>query len=113
MPILSLLVVNLRLPLFHMAKRFIWIIVKQQHINEFTIGYKSFIEQVEKCMYTMFGEIAYPFIKATNVKKNTNMLALIMFYETRSDKNLLDCSDVLGTTTTKENRKKNHKRRRI
>ena len=39
MPMLSFLVENHRLPLFHMAKRFIWINETKQLINEFTIGY--------------------------------------------------------------------------
>ena len=62
------------LPLFHMAKSFIWFNETKIRINEFTIGYmiipglnvnKSFREQVEICMYTTFGEITQPFIKAT------------------------------------------------
>ena len=36
-------------------------------------------------MYTTFGEITQPFIKATLAKNNTSVLVLIMFYETRSD----------------------------
>ena len=36
-------------------------------------------------MYTKFGEITQHFIKATLSKKNTSVLALIIFYETRSD----------------------------
>ena len=36
-------------------------------------------------MYTTFGKITQPFIKSTLAKKNTNVLAFIMFYETRSD----------------------------
>ena len=91
---LSLLGANYRLPLFHMAKRFIWLNETKKRINEFTIGYminpglnvnKAFREQVEKCMYTTFGEITQPFIKATLSKNNTSVLALIMFYETRAD----------------------------
>ena len=67
---------------------------KKKCINEFTIGYminprlsfnKSFKEQVEKCMFTTFGEIKKPFIKAKLEKNNTSVLALIMFYETRAD----------------------------
>ena len=57
-----------------MAKRFIWINETKKLINEFIIVYtinavlnvnKSFIEQVEKYMYTKFGEITQPFIKST------------------------------------------------
>ena len=75
-----------------MAKHFIWINEAKKHIIEFTIGYminpylnnKAFIEQLEKCMHTTFGEIIQPFIKSTLVKKNTSVLALIFFYVTRS-----------------------------
>ena len=34
-------------------------------------------------MYTTFGEITQPFIRDTLAKKNTGVLALLMFYETR------------------------------
>ena len=37
-------------------------------------------------MLNIFGVITQPFIKATLLKNNTSVLALIMFYETRSDK---------------------------
>ena len=59
MPMLSLLGGNHRLPLFHMAKRFIWFHKTKQRLNEFTTGYmvnpnlninKSFREQVDKFM---------------------------------------------------------------
>ena len=42
---------------------------------------KTFRDQTEKCMYTTFGGITQLFIKATLLKKNTSVLALIMFYE--------------------------------
>ena len=57
-------------------------------MNEFTIGYMinpslnaniAFIEQVKKCMYSIFGETAQPFIKATLAKNNTSVLAIVMF----------------------------------
>ena len=73
-PMLSLLGANHRLPIFHMVKHFIWINETKQRMNEFTIGYminpglnvnKFFREQVEKCMYTTFGEITQHFIKST------------------------------------------------
>ena len=62
----SLLRTNHCLPLFHMAKTFIWIEETKERINEFLIGYvinltfninKSFREQVNKCMKTTFGAI--------------------------------------------------------
>ena len=87
MPMLSLLGANHRLSLFHMDKRFIWVHETKQRIKTFTIGYmispglnfnKSFREQVEKCMYTKFGEITQPFIISTLAKNNTSVLALII-----------------------------------
>ena len=56
-----------------MAKHFILLNETKQLINKFTIGYiinpglnvnKAFREQVEKCMFTTFGEITQPFIKS-------------------------------------------------
>ena len=85
---------NHRLPLFHMAEHFIWLNEKKKLINEFTIGYiinpglnvnKNFREQVEKYMLTTFSSIKKPFIKATLENINTSVLALILFYRTRSE----------------------------
>ena len=45
---------------------------------------KEFREQVETCMFTTFGEITQLLIKATLVKNNTSVLALIMFYDARA-----------------------------
>ena len=45
---------------------------------------KAFRHQVEKCIYTTFGEITEPSIKATLSKNNTSVLALIISYETRA-----------------------------
>ena len=47
---------------------------------------KSFREQVEKCMFTTFGKITKPFIKATSAKHYTSVLAIIILYETIADK---------------------------
>ena len=104
-PMLSLLGVNNCLPLFHMAKRFIWLNEKKKRMNEFTIGYminpglnvnRDFREKVEKCMYTKFGEITQHFIKSKLAKKNISVLALIMFYgkisdNTKKDYRVLSC----------------------
>ena len=74
MPMLPLLGGNHRLPLLHMAKRFIWINEENKCNNEFTVGYminpglnakKNSREQGKKCMFTTFGEITQPFIKPT------------------------------------------------
>ena len=91
MPMLSLLGANHRLPLCHMAKRFIWINESKKRINAFAIGYminlglnfnKAFREQVIFLMLTTFGKITHPFIKTTLAKNNTSVLVLIIFYET-------------------------------
>ena len=77
-----------------MAKLFIWRNETKKRNNEFLIGYimnpglnvkKDFRYQVEKCMCTTFGEITQHFIKATLSKKNTSVLSLIMFYDTRAE----------------------------
>ena len=90
---LPLLGMNNRLPLSHMDKRFIWNNETKTCINEFAIGYmintglnfnKAFRDQVEKCMYTTFGEITQPFIKSTLSKNNISALELLMLYETRA-----------------------------
>ena len=72
MPMQSLLGANNCLPLFHMAKSFIWIGETKEFFNDFLIGYminptlninKAFIEQVNKCMKTPFGAITQPHIR--------------------------------------------------
>ena len=63
--------VNNRLPLLHMAKRFIWIHEKYELINGFDFVCminptfhvdKSFKEHVSKCMNNMFGSLKPTFI---------------------------------------------------
>ena len=85
MPMLSLLGGNHCLPLFHMSKRFICL-NGGKRINQFTIVYminpnfyvnKSFREQVEHCMKTIFGEITQTFIRATLLKKEINSFGII------------------------------------
>ena len=74
MSMLPLLGDNHRLPLLHMAKRFIWLEETGELINEFEIRYminpslngnKDFRYQVEKCMNTKFGALTQYFIKNT------------------------------------------------
>ena len=93
MPMLSLLGWDHHLPLLHMAKRFIWLNETKKLINEFLIGYiinpdlndnKPFRDQVEKVMYTTFGKITQPLLKATLSKNNTSVLELIMFFDKRA-----------------------------
>ena len=47
---------------------------------------KSFRKLVGKFIFTTFGVITQPFIKATLPKQNTSVLALILFYDTIEDK---------------------------
>ena len=92
MHIKSLLGTNHRLPLAHMAKRYIWLEEKNQRINEFYIGYmmnpnlsinRDFNEQVKICTKTTFGTTTQQHISKILLKPNTRVLALVMFYETR------------------------------
>ena len=46
---------------------------------------KAFREQVYKCMKTTFYEITQYFIRATLSKNKTRVLALLMFYDKRSE----------------------------
>ena len=93
----SLLGTNHRLPLSHMAKSYIWLELKNEHINEFSIGYminpnlsinKAFKEQMKKSMKTTFGATTQQHISKILSKYNTRVLALFMFYETRQKKTL-------------------------
>ena len=68
---LPLLGANYLLPLSHLAKRFIWLNEEEKRINKFAIGYmintglnvnKYFRYQIERCMYTTFGESTQPFV---------------------------------------------------
>ena len=53
---------------------------------------KAFKEQVNKCMNNLFDAITQPNIKTRLEKKRTRVLALLMFYETRTNtKNLSKC----------------------
>ena len=91
-PILSLLGINNHLPLLHISKRFVYLHHIEERINEFAISFmlnptlhvnKSFKEQIEKFMNDTFGTLTQPFIINTVKKKNTCVLSLVMFYETR------------------------------
>ena len=55
-------------------------------INPYFNVNKSPREKVERFMYNIFGEITQPFIKSKLLENNTSVLALIIFYETRSDR---------------------------
>ena len=92
MPMLPLMGVNHRLPLFHMAKHFIW--VEEKSINEFAIGYmintdlivrKSFRYQVENVCTLHLVKSHNLLLKPHCQKRKTSVLSLIIFYETRAD----------------------------
>ena len=51
---------------------------------------KAFIEQVLKCMYTIFVETTQPFSKSTLSKNNTSLLAFVLFYETKENNFMRD-----------------------
>ena len=88
----SLLGTNHRLPLYHMAKSYIWLEEKNKRINEFSIGYtmnqnlntnKVFREQVKVFMKTTFSESTMTKISRILLKPNTRVLALVMFFQNR------------------------------
>ena len=75
-----------------MAKSYIWPEEINERINEFSIGYminpnlsinKAFKEKVTKCMKTKFGANTQQHISKILSEKNTRVVALFMFYETR------------------------------
>ena len=77
-----------------MAKSFIWTEETKECINEVYIGYmintilnikKAFREQVDKCTNNTLGEIPQHQIIITLSKKNTRVLELLLFYETRQN----------------------------
>ena len=88
----SMLGDNCRMPLLHMSKSYIWLEEKNQRINEFSIGYmmnptlyrnRHFKDQVKVCFKHTFGpDITYHINKILQ-KKNTRVLALVIFYESR------------------------------
>ena len=86
MPVLSLLGANHCLPLFHMAKSFIWLEETKERINKFLIGYmvnptlnisKAFREQVTKCMNITFVAITQPHIITIFKKEEFNIVIII------------------------------------
>ena len=85
----SLLGTNFRMPLLHMSKIYIWLEEKNQHINEFSIGYmmnsnfnrnRAFRDQVKVCLKNTFGKDTNIHIVKTLSEKNTRVLALVIFY---------------------------------
>ena len=90
----SLLGTNCRRPLLHMSKSYIWLEGKNQRINEFSIGYmmniylnsnKAFREQVKVCLKNTFGPDTNIHISKILSKKDTRVLALVIFYENRKE----------------------------
>ena len=85
----SMLGADCRIPLLHMSKSYLWIEETSQRINEFSFGYmfnptlykKVFKEQVKACFKNTFGPDTNKHIIKTLPKKNTRVLALVVFYE--------------------------------
>ena len=92
---------NDRLPLFNLAKGSSGTEESKQCNNDFLIRYminpelninKSFREQVDKCMNTIFGPITQPHIRPTLPPKKTRVLAILIFNGTRKIlRNLWKC----------------------
>ena len=85
-----MLVANCHMPLLHMSKSYIWIEETNQLINEFSVGYminpnlyrnRYFKDQVKVCFKHTFGTDTISHINKTLQKKNTRVLALVIFYE--------------------------------
>ena len=85
----SLLGTNHRLNLSYMANSYICLEEKNQHINEFSIGYmmnpnlsmkKYFKEQVKVCIKTKFSTSTMTHISKISLKPNTIVLSLVMFF---------------------------------
>ena len=88
----SLLGTNCLSPLLHISKSYIWLEETNQRINEFSIGYmmnpnlntkKAFGEQVKVCLKKIFFPSTNIHIGKILSKKNTRVLALLIFYENR------------------------------
>ena len=82
--------VNHRQPILHMYKRMVHYYTTDKTINQFSIGYminpslkfnNVLITQVEKCLSVSFSTRTMKTIKDCLMKKNTCVMALIMFYE--------------------------------
>ena len=81
---------NCRMPLLHMSNRKIWIEETNQRINEFSFAYmfypvlhtkKVFRYQVKACLNNTFGADTNKHINKTLMKRDTRVLALVVFYE--------------------------------
>ena len=92
MDIQSLLGTNHRLTLSNMAKSYIWLQEKNQHINEFSIVYmmdqnlsinKAFKKQVKICLKNRFSTSTLSHINKILLKPDTRVLKLVMFFENR------------------------------
>ena len=85
-----MLVSNCCMPLLHMSKSYIWIEETNQRINQFSFGYmmnpdlyrnKALKQQVKVCFRNTFGLDTTSRINTILMKKNTIVLALVIFYE--------------------------------
>ena len=86
----SVLGANCRIPLIHMSNRKIYIEETNERINEFSFAYmfnptlhtnKVFKEQVKACLSNTFGTDINKHINKILLKRNTRVLALVVYYE--------------------------------
>ena len=89
-PLLPLLGVNHRQPIVHISKILVYLYTTDKHINQFKIGYmmkptiyvnKVSREQVEKYLRDKFHQNTMVGIQNFMRKKDTCVIALMMFYE--------------------------------
>ena len=86
----SVLGANCCIPLVHISNRKNWIEETNQRINEFSFAYmlnpvlhtnKAFKDQVKACLNNTFGADTNKNINKTLMKRDTRVLALVVFYE--------------------------------
>ena len=86
----SVLGANYRMPLINMSNRKIWIEETSKRINEFSFAYmlnphlnmnKACKDKVKTCLSKTFGADTNRHINKTLMKRDTRVLALVIFYE--------------------------------
>ena len=91
-PLLPLFGANYCQPLIHMSKRLVYLYETWKKINQFAGGYmintsirvnKVFREQVEKCLRAKFNENKMDNIRYVMRNKDTCVIALTVFYESK------------------------------
>ena len=94
-PLFPLLGVNHRLHILHISKILVYLYTKYKRMNTFSIGYminlvlhvhKVFRYQVGKCLRATFHQSTMEDMKKFMRKRNTCVIAIVMFYETKTKK---------------------------